>query len=292
MGKKLTTEQFIIKSKLIHNDKYDYSLVNYINNRNNIIVICRIHGEFIQKANSHLNGNGCPTCGGVKRPTTGEFISNAIKIHGNKYNYSLVNYVNSKTKVKIICSVHGEFEQTPDSHLKSLCPYCTDRYVKPNEFIKRSQKKHGYKYDYSLVNYINNRIKVKIICPVHGEFYQYPSDHTQGCGCPHCRESKGERVIRDFLITHNIFYISQHKFNDCIDKDKLPFDFYLPKFNMCIEFDGIQHFKPKSLFGGELGFKDRQNKDNIKTAYCDKNNITLLRIRYDENIINKLNNIL
>ena len=117
MGKKLTTEEFIIKAKEVHGDKYDYSKVNYINVDTKVCIICPTHGEFLQMPSSHLNGRGCPRCSGNKKLTTEEFIIKAREINGDKYDYTKVEYVNNSTKVCIICPTHGEFWQTPNGHL-------------------------------------------------------------------------------------------------------------------------------------------------------------------------------
>ena len=126
---KKTTEQFIEEAKLIHGDKYNYSLVNYKNNRTKIIIICSIHGKFLQTPNAHLKGCGCQVCNkskqGRKPKTTDQFIKEATKVHNNKYNYALVKYKNSQTKIRIICFAHGEFLQTPNAHLSGRgCPNC------------------------------------------------------------------------------------------------------------------------------------------------------------------------
>ena len=189
---------FIIKSKLVHGNRYDYSLVNYVNAKTKIKIICPIHGEFEQRPDSHLNGSGCYKCSLVDKTKTNDKILDEFnKIHGNKYDYSLVNYVNIKTKVKIICLDHGEFEQTPDSHLNgSGCPICgniniTKKLTKTNDkILDEFNKINGNKYDYSLVNYINAKTKVKIICPIHGIFEQTPNTHLSGCGCQKCGDKR------------------------------------------------------------------------------------------------------
>jgi len=117
--KRLTTEEFIEKSIKVHGDRYDYSLVEYKNAHTKVKIICKEHGVFEQTPNTHLNGSGCLECGGTKQLNTKKFIKKAKEIHGKKYDYSLVNYINAKTKIKIICTNHGEFEQTPNSHLNS-----------------------------------------------------------------------------------------------------------------------------------------------------------------------------
>ena len=218
------------------------------------------------------------------------FILKSKNIHGNKYDYSLVNYVNNKTKVKIICPIHGEFEQIPNGHLSGYgCSKCTNKFkLNTTIFIEKSKNIHGDKYDYSLVNYINQRIKIKIICPIHGEFEQQPNKHLKGCGCKKCSESKGERMIRQYLEDNNIEYLPQHKFNNCKYKNELPFDFYLPDYNICIEYNGAQHYKPVKYWGGIDTLNKIKIRDKIKKKYCLYNNIKLITIRYNENILNKL----
>ena len=128
-----------------------------------------------------------------KRKTTEEFIVDARKVHGDKYDYSMVFYDNSKVKVAIVCPIHGTFYMSPNNHLKGQgCPKCGDismanaRRNSVESFIERAKQRHGDKYDYSQVEYVDNRTKVTIVCPEHGPFSQTPSDHIQGAGCPKC----------------------------------------------------------------------------------------------------------
>lgn len=130
MGTKLTTAEFISKAKRKHGDLYDYSKVVYVNTSKRVLIICKKHGEFWQGANNHLNGAGCPKCKGVKisvlkRCNTDNFIKKAILVHGDKYDYSKVKYINSKVEVSIICNKHGIFKQIPNTHLSGHgCPKC------------------------------------------------------------------------------------------------------------------------------------------------------------------------
>ena len=188
MGKKLNQVDFINRSNKIHNSKYDYSLVDYKNCTTKIKIICKIHDMFEQQPQAHLNGQGCPKCSGKMRKTKEEFIVESNKVHNNKYDYSLVEYKNNKTKVKIICPEHGIFEQRVDMHTQGHgCDKCSGTYNSTTEiFIEKSAKIHKNKYDYSLVDYKNSRIKIKIICPIHGIFEQNPSDHLVGQGCGKC----------------------------------------------------------------------------------------------------------
>ena len=288
-----TTEQTIKDFNIIHSHKYDYSLVQYKGSKTKVKIICREHGVFEQRPDHHLIGHGCSICSKNNKNSNNDFKYRANKIHNNYYDYSLVQYKNAHTKIKIICPKHGIFEQLPQNHLikKNGCPHCYNekRYSNLLEFIKKSNIIHNYGYDYSLVNYRGNNIRVKIICKKHGIFEQTPSKHLLNQGCPICSESKGEKEIRMFLEKNNIDFNIQKKFNGCSYERLLKFDFYLPEHNICIEYDGLQHFKPVEFFGGETRFKYQKKIDQIKTDFCKNNDINLVRIRYSENIEEKLN---
>jgi very-short-patch-repair endonuclease len=279
---------FIKKSNAVHDNKYDYSLVEYINNETKIIIICNKHGEFKQRPIDHYRGNGCPMCSGNKIKTTDDFIKKAKLIHGNKFDYSLANYVNKRTKIKIICPKHGVFEQTPNNHYGcDACDLCRIENSRTtlDDFISKCKLIHNNKYDYSLVKYINSNTKIKIMCPVHGIFEQQPSNHLNlKNGCPFCKESVGEKIIEKCLKFKQISFTKNKKFYNCKNKRCLPFDFYLPDHNICIEHDGVQHFKSINFFGGDKSLKSQQKRDKIKTEYCLNNNILLIRIAYDQDI--------
>lgn len=288
--KKLTTEEFILKSKKIHGEKYDYSLVDYKNNHSKVEIICSLHGIFKQTGNNHLSGSGCKKC--LQYDVT-NFLDNAINIHNNKYDYSLIDYKNRNTKIKIICPEHGVFEQIPSLHLRgSGCQKCgtnirsfKNTYTN-EEFILRAKEMHNDKYDYSEVKYVKIFNKVQIICRKHGIFEQRASDHISGCGCKKCFESNGEKKIRLFLEDNNIRFISQKRFNDCRNINPLPFDFYIPELNICIEYDGEQHFEIVGHWGGENALKEIKKRDEIKNEYCSLNNIVLLRL--NKNTISRI----
>ena len=285
---------FINKSNSIHN-KYDYSLVKYINNSTKVDIICKEHGIFEQLPSDHLNGHGCPKCSRNQKLTNKEFIDKSNSIH-NKYDYSLVKYINHSTKVNIICKEHGIFEQTPNNHLKGKgCPKCSkNKKLTKKEFIDKSNSIHGLLYDYSLVKYTNHSTKVNIICKEHGIFKQTPNSHLKGTGCPMCCKirSNAELIIYNYLTYKNIDFVSQKRFEDCKNKNSLPFDFYLTEHNLCIEFDGEQHFKSIEYWGGDKSLETRQLNDKIKNNYCKENNIGLMRIRFDESISDKLNELI
>ena len=288
---KKTNNEFINEVEKIHNNIYDYSMVDYKSALIKVKIICKEHGIFEQRPNDHLNGRGCPKCAN-KDITTDKFNQKANIIHNNFYDYSLVDYIKSIIKVKIICPIHGVFEQKPNDHLSGGgCPDCGGTsQLNKNKFMKKSNNVHNSFYDYSLSNYISNRIKVKIICPKHGVFEQTPAHHMNGVGCPKCNESKGEKQIRNILDKYNIKYEYQKKFKDCKFIRLLPFDFYLSEYNICIEYDGEQHFKENHYFNTKKDYKKQIERDKIKTNYCINNTIKLIRLNFLDNIENKLIN--
>lgn len=191
--RKLTTQEFIDKAKSVHGDKYGYSGVAYVNAHSKVTILCKEHGDFEQTPNNHLSGKGCSKCSSTYIKTTEKFINDSILIHGDRYNYSLVNYKGSKIKVDILCEYHGLFRQEPSVHIKGHgCPECRNvklrnKYKKTTEqFVKEAKSIHGNKYEYSSCCYINNYTDVKIICKIHGEFNQTPYNHLNGSECPKC----------------------------------------------------------------------------------------------------------
>lgn len=201
-AKRIPTNKTLIDRFIkIHGNLYNYTLVKYIGNHTNIKIVCNEHGVFEQTPDSHLAGKGCPKCANIIKLTTDEFIIKAKKTHGDKYDYSLSEYNGSSKKVKIICKVHGVFEQTPSNHYRYGCIYCSGKYLKEN-FIQEAIIAHSGKYDYSLVKYAGMFKPVIIICPKHGEFTQIPSNHLHHKkGCPKCRSriSRGESRWLDLL---------------------------------------------------------------------------------------------
>ena len=290
----MSKEDFLKKAKEVHGDLYDYSLVDYKNNKTKVKIICKEHGVFEQRPDNHLYcKGGCPFCYGTHKKSKESFILDAILIHGDLYDYSLVDYKNNKTKVKIICKEHGVFEQTPLNHIinKNGCYKCgiisigikskEREILSQDEFLKRIKLIHNDLYDYSLVKYKGFRYKIKIICSIHGIFEQLAGNHLNGSGCPICKLSKGENKIKQWLQKYLIKFIFQKRFSGCKNKTELKFDFYLPEYNTCIEFDGRQHFEPVSLFGGKISFQKIKKNDEIKNRFCLNNNINLIRVPFD-----------
>jgi len=149
------TKQFIIKSNKVHNNKFDYSSTHYLTAKTKVKIICNIHGKFEMTPNNHLTGQGCPSCGGTKKLTKERFIEKSNIKHNNKFDYSLVKYNGNLKKVKIICPIHGKFEQLPKNHMNGFrCAKCRGRWKLNSErFINFSNKIHDNKFDYSLVEY-------------------------------------------------------------------------------------------------------------------------------------------
>lgn len=298
MRRKTKTE-WLETFKKIHGETYDYSLMKEPeNNKEKIPIICSIHGVFYQKISSHANGQGCPGCFRSEKKTTKKFIEEAKEVHGEKYSYFNTKYINLKTKVEIICFKHGSFWQRPDAHLRGQnCPKCRDEKSQKEqaftteEFIQRAKNVHGNEYDYSLVNYINNFTKVKIICPIHGIFEQVPYAHLRAEGCPICKKSKGERIIISYLEKNNILFKREKTFDDLKDKNKLRYDFYLPKYNLLIEYNGEQHYRISDFFGGRKAFLKQKHRDWLKRKYARDNGINLLTISYKDDIISKITEV-
>ena len=290
MPRKITTEIFIKRANIIHNNYYNYSKTKYINMKTKINIICPIHNLFQQQAGNHIEGKGCFECKGNHRLTKKIFIEKSNKIHNNKYDYSDVKYINNKTKVKIICPLHKEFYQKPDNHMMGQgchpCYYDSMRDTK-EIFIQKSNKIHFNKYEYSKVNYKNSRTKVEIICSKHNSFYQTPDSHLRGKGCSKCNTlSKAEIYIKNYFKKYNIKFKEQYIFkNQPKNIEFCRYDFYLPDINLVIEYHGKQHFIFVNFFHNEfLDFLDRVKRDYDKMKFCKNNNINFLEIHYNQDI--------
>lgn len=291
--RKMTTELFIKRAKETHGDKYDYSKVEYTNTHTKVCIICPIHGEFWQKPAEHLCGKGCYACGGTKKLTTEEFIEKAKEIHGDRYIYDKVVYDGNKTKVCIICREHGEFWITPNNHLKGGgCGKCADiqnarRKIRKakNKFIEDCTKIHNNKYDYSKTIYKSADDYIDIICPKHGLFRQIAKVHKEGHGCPSCKRSLGEEKVSEFLNKNNFVFLQQYnipnEYTFC-NRKTLRVDFFIPNFNIIIEYNGLQHYTDIDYFGGEKRFLEQKERDTSLRQYCKEHNIKLIEISYKD----------
>ena len=280
---KLNTDELIVKFIKKHKNRYDYSKVNYINSYTKVEIICKEHGSFFMRTSNHIKGSGCKTCYSLysKKPIKINWKEDFIKKHGDRYDYSKSIYLNCETKIEVICREHGSFFIKPSNHLTGHnCYKCSFEVYDTETFIDKVNNVFDKLYDYSRVNYNGNKEKVEIICKEHGSFYMTPTNHINKQGCPKCKSSRGEAMIISILESSDIKFTHQMKFDDCRNLLPLPFDFYLPEQNICIEFDGKQHFEAVEWFGGEHAFEKLKERDRIKTDYCLSNGIDLLRIPY------------
>ena len=286
---------FIEKAEKVHGKYYDYSKVEYINNRTKVCIICPDHGEFWQVPKDHLNGCGCPCCARKSRSKGNEkFVVDAQKIHGDKYDYSKVEYENANKIVTITCPIHGDFSMRPTNHLKGQgCKECAKAkmgaYQKSDtgDFIGKSRLAHGDKYDYSKVEYVNNRVKVKIICPIHGEFIQKPLDHIQGRGCPECGKKLGVAEKQVLEVMKENFNNVEYQYSpEWLHGKTSPqsLDIYLPDHKIAIEYQGRQHFYSNKIFGGEEGFLLTQKRDKRKYQKCIEKGVKLFYISFEKKV--------
>ena len=305
MAKRKTKEEFIKEAVVIHEGKYDYSKVKYVNNITKVCIICPEHGEFWQTPSSHLQGCGCQACSKVKIPTNEEFIQKANIKHDFKYQY-LSQYKNCREKLLIMCPKHGQFTQLPSAHLKGAgCPLCAREQNAINlrltskEFIKKAKIIHKNYYNYSLVTYVDELTPVKIICPVHGVFEQKPVNHLAGCGCKKCKLKSQTKVYNRLKeVFPKLKFIFEATSKHIPWAGKYRFDIYNEKYNFIIEYDGELHFISKEIFGGEEKLKLRQSRDKEKDLLCLQNGCKLFRLKYNyteedfNNLINNINLIL
>lgn len=225
----------------------------------------------------------------MRKLTLENFIKKANIEHNEFYDYSIVNYINSRTKIDIICPLHGIFKQLANNHLNgSICPKCRNEKLSLkfrsslDYFIKKANEKHENIYEYKNVNYINGNTKITINCKIHGLFLQTPNNHLNGAGCPKCKESKGERKIHTFLNKYNIDFIREYTIDNCRSNLNkiLSFDFYLPKYNLLIEYDGEQHYQSVDFFGGEKSLERQREIDLTKIKFAIENKYYLLKMPY------------
>lgn len=256
--------------------------------------ICPTHGEFHKSCYSILRSKyPCHWCCPNHKKTWAEVYTICKNVHGDTYDYSLCeNNYKPKYKLEIICRTHGMFKQTVREHIGgSGCPTCATQKKKLtiNKFLYDSIKIHGDKYNYSKVfeNFKNSKSIVTIICNRHGEFVQRVGDHRRGAGCPLCKLSRGESAVKNYLVYAGIRFTQQKTFDDLIsDKGAYyRYDFFLPDFNVLIEFDGAQHYSEVSTF---FDIETIKKSDIIKEEYAKRKAIGLVRITDISQIEEKL----
>ena len=223
--KKLTTEEFINRAKNVHGNTYNYDKVEYDGLNKKVIIGCKIHGDFSQTANNHLQGQGCPSCKGGLRDTTESFIRKAKEIHGDTYDYSRVDYINSTTEIIIGCPTHGLVNVKPINHLHygCGCPECSQtKKLTTEEFINRAKNVHGDLYSYDKVKYINAHTYIIIHCNrCNCDFTQSPHDHLSGHGCSKCnggvRHTQEEFIQKSHEVHGNLYEYDKVNYINCLE---------------------------------------------------------------------------
>lgn len=309
-SERLSLEDFLRRAKEIHGDEYDYSLVKHIkNNREKLPIVCKKHGVFMQSAHAHLDaGQGCRECGKylIKEKLNGHgrtkrgyntevFIEKARKVHGDTYDYSMVDFKDHRTPVTIICKKHGSFSQVPYYHLAGNgCRQCYDErrteiIQRPFEqFVVEARAVHGNDYEYDEASYKGSKKKMKIYCKkCQRNFLQMPYNHiNMRQGCPRCQQSQGEKRVEMKLIAMSERFVPQYKiaYKDgvVIKRGGIYVDFYIPEKRTFIEFNGSQHYKASSRFGGVPNFTRQQKRDQILRRYCATNGYKLIEIPYTD----------
>ncbi len=238
-----SVESFFDRCNEVHKHKYDYSKAVYTKAHSKILIGCPEHGEFWQKAYYHVQGSGCPTCGGVRKHTTNTFVECATSVHGDTYDYSETEFKHNKEKVRIVCRVHGPFWQTPNMHLGGQgCTKCgklrngAALSFSKEQYIEKANTVHSNKYDYSLLTDVASRTVLDIVCPKHGVFNQVAYYHLAGNGCQKCANvlSKGEDDVCTFL--ENLGLVVNRRNRSILGSHEL--DAYVPEAKLAVEFCG------------------------------------------------------
>ena len=278
-----THEQFVLEVKAV-NQNIEI-IGKYTNSNAKIEVECKLCGhKWLVRAADILFGHGCPECSyRAKSKTQHQYISELAKVNSNIT--VIGEYINCYTKIKHLCLKCGhEWMAKPYSILQgNNCPQCSTRRKSHEQYVLELSIKNP---DIKIIGeYINANTKIHHRCILCGyEWMVKPNHLLHGLGCPSCKETSGEQLVKQWLIMNDVKYEYQKYFSDCKNMRMLPFDFYLPDYNCCIEYDGAQHFRVVDLWGGEEYLSKRQHNDRIKNRYCEENNIHLIRIRYDEDV--------
>ncbi len=287
--------------RVVHGDKYDYSLVDLassIDNKNRIEVICSTHGPFLVDYNAHLSGVGCRKCS-RRYVNTEEFIECCKELYGDKYGYDKTEYVNSTTKVTVTCQKHNcdfqvlplNFTRTDQSHFN--CPMCSTQVYNKEDFIKKAEEYYPDLFDFSLVDYVSAKTPVKIVCKKCGLISEVFPDHFFNelfiCSCSKSGRSKLETIVGDLLTENGLIFKREHTFSELADTKQLRFDFYIESLNLIIECQGEQHFSPLEFFGGKEKFEYLRKHDQMKREYCREHEIRLVYFMYKFSFNNHFN---
>lgn len=281
--KKLTTAEFIEKARKKHGDNFIYDKVAYVKNNLDVLIGCKKCGKyFTQTPNNHLRGEGCSFCAHNQKMNTNDIIERIHKIHGNKYDTSLVEYKSTENKISLIChekdefgNEHGIFQVTPHALTSSKCgcPKCANKYSNKDRFVKLANLKYNNLYEYNNFVYNGAFFESYITCKTHGDFLCSPNRHLNGQMCPKCIGSSMEKEISSYLDTNKIEHKMRKHF-DWLGKQEL--DIFIQKYNVAIECQGEQHFKPIKFYGGDKEFEKIKKLDYQKRKLCEENGVKLL----------------
>ena len=302
---RLRFEDFVESARLRHGNHYIYDPDMYEMSSRPAWITCPEHGVFKMMAVNHLQGEGCYQCGIEKIRESKLFPWDKVLVkcretHGDRYQYDSSTYVNADTPMKMHCDLHGFFWQSARSHYFGGrgCPECgrvqaaQAQQIPWKERLAEFRSVHGDRYEYKEDTYGKSQEKMVIVCSKHGEFLQEPNSHKNGHGCPGCSNSLGENVIAKFLGDNGVQYENQKQFKGLRHKLPLRVDFYLPAFNVVIEYNGKQHYESIPFFGGDEALEINRLRDKIKQKFFSKQGIVLEVIRFDESIEARLNEIL
>ncbi len=290
--RKLDLKTFLDRVAVAHGDRYDYNNIKLNRVIDKIDIICKVHGSFAQTVISHLKGHGCPLCNKSVKSTskstpgakliydTSWFIGEALEAHGDRYDYSQVNYIKSHLRVKIGCKIHGIFEQAARDHLNgdncikcSMSQLSQDNARSQDEFISLVRDMHHNKYDYSNTTYVNKASRIIIACPIHGQFNQIAHNHLRGQGCPACGISIQQQEVIDYVKSFGLTVA----INDRIRISPLEIDCLIDSHSLGIELHGIywhSYDQPET--------RDQQFKHYIKATAAIDAGIKLLQIFENE----------
>jgi very-short-patch-repair endonuclease len=284
---------FLDRARVLFGDTYEYDESTYTNMKKLMKINCSQHGWFIKSPCRHLKGEGCKKCSFIKSSRLRtlpfvDFVRRSKETHGDRYVYDESCYRSTNRKAGITCSIHGVFWQLPRRHMQGhgcrTCAFESTASIKSisfDEFVRRSRENHIVQYEYIKDSYLNLQNRVRIVCPVHGEFSQKAADHIRGSNCSLCRISSGEEAIARCLRMLGVSFEPQKSFEDLAFKYRIRFDFYCKDHNVLIEFDGLQHYAMIPTWHKTVdAFLRQRMYDAIKTLYCEENGIRLLRVCY------------
>ena len=265
-------------------EQFDCTLLSdrYINNATKLKVICKRGHEWNTTLyNLEIYKGFCPLC---RKEIKNERLLKEVQEIANSINYTIPNqsFDTKKSKILMYCDKGHKIYKSYEKFINGgRCGVCARNRRFTLDFVRDFIAQDNYTL--LSTKYINNNQKLLIKCDNNHEFMMSFRDYRNtSYRCPKCNISKGEKMLEFFLTKYNIDFISQYRFQDCKCKKTLPFDFYLPRYNICIEYDGKQHYEILEHFGGLDDFITRKIHDTIKSYYCEKNNIKLIRIPYWE----------